>query len=133
MSEDSFLEENEGIDLSPLIDIVFILLIFFMVTTTFVKDYQVEVDRPQAKSSEIVTEETLKVQIDANRDIYFKGDLVSEWSLQTELKKEFRKSKSKTVLVVPDSSVSAQDLIKVIDYCRLAGAEQVTVATRQEV
>ncbi len=130
---DSFMDENESIDLSPLIDIVFILLIFFMVTTTFVKDYEVELDRPQAQSSQVVSEETLKVQINANSDIYFRGDLVSEWALQALLKKEFVHSKTKSVLVVPDASVPSQELIRVIDYCRLAGAEQVTVATSKEV
>ena len=60
--------ENKGdIDISPLIDVVFILLIFFMVSTTFIKDAQIQIDRPSSKSGTQANTEALRVYLDQGR------------------------------------------------------------------
>ena len=66
-------DEEQEVDISPLIDVVFILLIFFMVSTTFVKDAQLELERPSAQSAEPANTKSVRVSIDKKGGIYL-GD-----------------------------------------------------------
>lgn len=125
-------EEKNDIDISPLIDMVFILLIFFMVTTTFEKDQKIELERPSAQSATMASGKSVKVHIDRSGDIYIDGEVVRTWMLQSHVRDALRYATSADVLVVTDQDVSAKLLIEVIDQCRLAGAKDVGVATRYE-
>lgn len=122
----------QDIDISPLIDMVFILLIFFMVSTTFVKDMQLEIDRPQASTQTAASTKAIRVYIDNTGDVYLNGEAVRTWVLQGLLKDQLRASSQKSVLVVTDSKVTAGQLVEVVDQCKLAGAKDVGVATQIE-
>ena len=124
--------EEAGVDISPLIDMVFILLIFFMVTTTFVKDAQVELDRPSASSAKPASTQAIRVTIDRRGDTYVSGRAVRPWLLQGTVRELLRGAKDRPVLVITDAGVKAQQLLTVIDQCRLAGAKDVAVATERE-
>lgn len=125
--------EDEGkVDMSPLIDMVFILLIFFMVTTTFVKDMKLELDRPSASSSVAASTKATRVFIDKMGDIYVDNQPVRLYSLQSKLRDMLRVSTDKSVLVVTDENVPAKVVLDVIDQCKLSGATDVGVATEQE-
>jgi len=123
---------QDQIDLSPLIDMVFILLIFFMVTTTFVKDMQVDLNRPGASSASPSSDKSIRVSIDAEKKIYFDGREVELWSLQGLVRESLNSNATKDVLVITDLSVTAENLIDVIDQLKLAGAKNVGVATEHE-
>lgn len=124
--------ESEGsIDISPLIDMVFILLIFFMVSTTFVKDMKIDIERPGASSAERASTKALRVNIDAGGNIYIDGNPVRPWMVQSRVR-DFMESGAKQVLVITDRRVAAERLVEVVDQCRLAGAEDVGVATEKE-
>jgi biopolymer transport protein ExbD len=123
---------DSGIDVSPLIDMVFILLIFFMVTTTFVKDAKVEIERPSAQSATSASSKSLRVSIDAGGAVYLDGVEVKPWMLQSRVRDLLRAATEKTVLVVTDRRVVAERLIEVVDQLRLAGATDVGVATIRE-
>ncbi|MCJ8276558.1 MAG: biopolymer transporter ExbD [Bdellovibrionales bacterium] len=124
---------NEGVDVSPLIDMVFILLIFFMVSTTFIKDMQVDLNRPGAASAKPASSKSIRVFIDRNEKIYVDGQSVRPWILQGKLRDMAKGSKSSSVLVVTDRKVSADKLVDVVDQCRLAGIKDIGVATEAEV
>jgi len=123
----------QDIDISPLIDMVFILLIFFMVSTTFVKDMQLDIDRPQASTQTAASTKAIRVFIDNSGDVYLNSEPVRVWVLQSLLKDELSQSTQKSVLVVTDTQVPAGKLIEVVDQCKLAGAKDVGVATEVEV
>lgn len=125
-------DTNQGIDISPLIDMVFILLIFFMVSTTFVKDMKINIDRPGASSSSRASTKSIRVFIDKNGDVFLDGQPVRVWVLQGKVRDMIKMSSQKSVLVVTDKTVPAQKLVEVVDQCRLAGAKDVGVATEQE-
>ena len=124
--------EESGVDISPLIDMVFILLIFFMVTTTFVKDAQVELDRPSAASAKPASTKAIRVTVDRRGDTYVGGRAVRPWMLQSTVREMLRGGEDRPVLVITDAAVRAQQLLTVIDQCRLAGAKDVAVATERE-
>lgn len=124
--------EKQDIDISPLIDMVFILLIFFMVTTTFEKDQKLELERPSAQSAQRASTKSLRVHVDRHGDVYVDGAPVRPWMLQSHVREALGSAASKEVLVVTDRRVPAETLIEVVDQCRLAGASDVGVATREE-
>ena len=125
-------DDQFGIDISPLIDMVFILLIFFMVSTTFVKDMKLDLERPGASSAKPANSKSIRVFIDKNKDVFLDGQPVRLWVLQSKLRDLFQIQAQKSVLVVTDENVPADRLIEVVDQCRLAGATDVGVATEQE-
>lgn len=125
--------EVQGIDISPLIDVVFILLIFFMVTTTFVKDLKLEIDRPTASSSNRADSDVVRVSIDENGDIYVDSQQIKLWALQNKVRDLLAESTEKSVLVITDESVPVSTLVGVVDECRLSGASEVAVATESEL
>ena len=124
--------ENRDIDISPLIDVVFILLIFFMVTTTFVKDMKLDLERPSASSSNRANSKALRVYIDATEHVYVDDLPVKPWMLESRVRDSIAGQADPAVVVVADRGVTAQALIDVVDRCRMAGAANVGVLTDKE-
>lgn len=125
-------EAIQAIDISPLIDMVFILLIFFMVSTTFVKDMKLELERPAAASGVTASTKAVRLYIDANGDTFLDGAPIQIWVLQSRLRDLLKTMTAKAVLVVTDDGVPAGRLVEVVDQARLAGATDVGVATIEE-
>ncbi|MBS0300490.1 MAG: biopolymer transporter ExbD [Proteobacteria bacterium] len=125
-------EAEATIDMAPLIDMVFILLIFFMVTTTFVKDMKLDLERPKANSAVMASSKAIRLFIGRQGDTYMDGEPIRLWLIQSKLRDLLASSASKVVLVVTDEGVSAGRLVEVVDQARLAGAESVGVATKKE-
>jgi len=124
--------ESQDIDMSPLIDMVFILLIFFMVSASFVKDMDLDINRPKASSSTPSSSKAIRVFIDNGGNTYLDGQPVRSWVIQSRLRELLSRSSSSIVLVVTDEQVPASRLIEVVDQCRLAGAADVGVVTERE-
>ena len=124
--------DEVGVDISPLIDMVFILLIFFMVTTTFVKDMKLDLERPSASSAKRASSKALRIYIDQGGVVWLDESPVRAWMLQSRVRDSIRSGGSKAVLVVVDKGVPAEKLIDVVDQCRLGGAADVAVATELE-
>lgn len=125
-------EAIQDINISPLIDMVFILLIFFMVSTTFVKDMKLDLDRPAASSAVTASTKAIRLYIDSSGETYLDGEPVRVWVIQSRLRDQLKSSTAKSVLVVTDDGVAAGKLVEVVDQARLAGATDVGVATVEE-
>jgi biopolymer transport protein ExbD len=125
-------EAIQDINISPLIDMVFILLIFFMVSTTFVKDMKLDLDRPAAASAVTASTKAIRLYIDSNGEAYLDGEPVRIWVIQSRLRDQLKSSTAKSVLIVTDDGVPAGKLVEVVDQARLAGASDVGVATVEE-
>lgn len=123
---------ESAVDLTPMIDMTFILLIFFMVSTTFVKDMKIDIDRPGAQSQSVASTKAVRLYIDKQGEVYLEGEPLRTWVIQSRVRDLVRGMTQKSVLVVTDESVPSQKLIEVIDQARLAGAEDVGVATVAE-
>jgi biopolymer transport protein ExbD len=125
-------EDMQDINISPLIDMVFILLIFFMVSTTFVKDMKLDLDRPAASSATTASTKAIRLYIDSNGDTFLDGEPVQIWVIQSRLRDQLKTMTAKAVLVITDDDVPAGRLVEVVDQARLAGATDVGVATVEE-
>ena len=125
--------ESSEINLSPLIDMTFILLIFFMVSTTFVRDLQLDLERPGAQSGQRSDPRSLRVVLDRQGELYVDTRPVRPWMLQARVREHLLRTRVETVLVVFDERVRSGKLVEVVDQCRLAGARDVGVAVEQEL
>ena len=120
------------VDISPLIDVVFILLIFFMVSTTFVKDSKLDLERPGAQSASRAPSKAVRISIDRSGAIFMDNAPVRPWMVQSRVREGLASGAADTVLVITDRRVSAERLIEVVDQARLAGATDVGVITDLE-
>jgi biopolymer transport protein ExbD len=121
------------VNISPLIDMVFILLIFFMVTTTFIKDNKLDIERPGAQTTQKADTRSLRVSIGKRGEIFVDGKPVQQWMLQSRIREIHAHAKVDNILVVSDKRVETGTLVKVVDQCRLAGIADVAVAVEQEL
>ena len=121
------------VDVSPLIDMVFILLIFFMVTTTFVKDMKLDINRPSASSASKSDSKVVRVYIDNTGEVYIDNSPVKLWAIQSKVRDMLRSATEKNVLVITDDNIPVNKLIDVVDECRMSGAKDVAVSTTKEM
>lgn len=124
-------EETGGIDMSPLIDCVFILLIFFIVTTTFVEETGVEVDKPQAASAVRLEKTSILIAITADGNVVYGGRDIGISGVRPLVKRMLQKE-DVPVIVQADAQVPTGLFVRVIDEAKLAGATKVSVASRRQ-
>ena len=117
-----------GIDMSPMIDCVFILLIFFIVTTTFVEETGIEVDKPQAASSVRLEKTSILIALTANGAVVYGGREIGMSGVQPLVRRMLQKE-DVPVIVQADAAAPSGLLVRVIDEAKLAGAQKVSVAT----
>lgn len=127
MTED---DGESGIDMSPLIDCVFILLIFFIVTTVFVEETGVEVDKPQAASSARLEKTSILIALTAKGEVVYGGKEISVAGVQPLVKRLIQRENI-PVIIQADGAAPSALLIRVLDEAKLAGATKVSVATRK--
>lgn len=125
-------EQRQDIDLSPLIDMVFILLIFFVVSTTFTKDMKIDIERPGASSASPASTKSIRIYLESNGNITIDGNRVRAWMVQSRVREFLDATGEGSVLVITDRAVAADKLIEVVDQARLAGASNIGVATEKE-
>lgn len=124
-------KETNEINIGPLIDMVFILLIFFMVTTTFNRDNHLELQRPSAQSGQVTNQQVLRVAISGRGEMTVDGNPINPWMLQAKVREALAIRVSKSILLVADHQVETGKLVHVMDECTLAGASDVGVAVEQ--
>lgn len=117
------------LDLTPMVDVVFLLIIFFMVSTTFITlESGLPVDLPQASSAEAQPEGLPTVTIDASERIYLAGSEVDVATLVPELQAILREQDRDVVVLRADQSVSHGLTVRVMDAIKRAGATRVAIA-----
>jgi biopolymer transport protein ExbD len=119
-----------GIDISPLIDCVFILLIFFIVTTTFVEETGVEVDKPQAASSVQLEKTSILLALTEKGEVVYGGREIGISGVRQLVKRSLEKEEI-PVIIQADAAAPSGLLVRIIDEAKLAGATKVSVASRK--
>jgi biopolymer transport protein ExbD len=119
-------------NLTPLIDIVFLLLVFFMLTSHFVQEQALNIDLPVADSGEAVTEDTqLEVVIKPEGVLLIDDHIVEPDNLQAVLQEQLKGRKDKLVRVRGDRGAPLGEAVTVLDAARKAGADGVDIVTEQ--
>ena len=119
------------INLSPLIDMVFLLLIFFMVTTVFVEETGIEVQKPTAASAEQLDKNSIMIAVTEDGRIVYGGRDIGVNGVRG-LVARLLGTEAMPVIVLADQATRAGLVVDVIDECKLAGAAHVSIATARE-
>jgi len=118
------------IDIAPLIDMVFQLLIFFMLTSSFVMQPGIKVNLPKAVTSEIVKYENIEVVLSGENVIYLNGKVLTMQELNNLLKTVAKRQQP--ILIKADRRASLGRVVEIWDMCRDLGIQQINIATSQE-
>ena len=121
---------STDLNIAPLIDMVFILLIFFLVTTSFVKESGVTVQRPVAQSAQ-EQKTTLIIGITPENRVYMEGKPVDVRSVQGQVQGFALQNPGANVVIAADRDSRSGTIIQVLDACRLAGVQDVAVAAKR--
>ena len=121
-----------AIDITPLIDIVFILLIFFMVSATFTRATGIVVEKPQAVWSQSLSPQALRISIAASGALFSRGQSVNLQQLQNIVKDFLKQHPAGLVVVIPHHTVDAARFVEVMDSAKLAGAASVAIAVQKK-
>jgi len=120
--------ESDEINISPLIDMVFILLIFFIVTTVFVEETGVDVNKPQATSAVDLEKNSILIAITDKNKVVYGGKEVGVSGVRAIVRQLISKDQM-PVIIQADKSVAIDLYTRVHDECKLAGANVVNLAT----
>ncbi|MFA3791888.1 ExbD/TolR family protein [Aliiglaciecola sp. SL4] len=120
-------QNDHSIDMSPLLDVVFILLIFFIVTTVFVRETGVEVDKPQAISASQLDKTVILLAITDAGEVFYDGSQIGVVGVRSTLE-QLQQFDPKPVVIQADKNVPTQLLLEVIDEAKLAGSATVNIA-----
>lgn len=118
------------IDIAPLIDIIFQLLIFFMLTSSFVMQPGIKVNLPKAVTSEVIKSENIEILITAENVTYLNGKVVTIKELKSLFKPASKKNN--TILIKADRRASLGRVVEIWDLARDSGISQINIATNQE-
>ena len=121
-------EENE-INLTPMLDVVFIMLIFFIVTASFIKEAGIDVNRPDAPMTESKPEDAnILVMINANDEIWIDRRLIDPRAVRANIERLHAENPSGSVVVQANNKSSNKILVEVMDSARLAGVYNISIA-----
>ena len=124
-----FLEKGR-LDIAPLIDIVFLLLIFFMLTSSFIFQPGIKINLPKALTSEVIQRENLIIIITQDNSLYINERKLSAEELASRLK--IAGKESKPILIKADRKASVGKVVEIWDLCRAEGIQKINIATTQK-
>ena len=121
-------EEESRIDITPMLDVVFILLIFFIVTATFVKDTGIEVNRPDAATATVQEKANILIAITANDEIWINRRRVDIRQVRPNIERLKAENPKGTVVIQADKDSRNETLVAVMDASRAAGEYEIAIA-----
>ena len=125
------LPEKKGLDLTPMIDVVFLLLIFFLITSIFAKP-SLPLNLPEAETASLAEEPELSVAIKADGSLLLNGSPLALAELYPELRQRYAGSTRKEISLVSDKGVPFGRVVEVMDQAKKAGAENISVVAEQK-
>ncbi|KFZ30466.1 biopolymer transporter ExbD [Pseudidiomarina salinarum] len=124
-------EEDAQIDMTPMLDVVFIMLIFFIVTASFVKESGIDVNRPEAATAVQKDRANILVAISAKGEIWINKRQVDARAVQANIARLYAENPQGSVVIQADRKATTDTLIKVMDAARAAGVYDVSIATEE--
>lgn len=125
-------EEEAQIDMTPMLDVVFIMLIFFIVTASFVKESGIDVNRPEAATAVQKDRANILVAISDSGEIWINKRQVDARAVQANIERLYAENPQGSVVIQADKKATTETLIKVMDAARAAGVFDVSIATQEE-
>ena len=124
--------DDSVIDLTPMLDVVFIMLIFFIVTASFVKESGIEVDRPQAQTAVKSVRGNILIGIASDNQIWVQNRVIDLRAVRANIERLHAENPQGAVIIQADEGSRTGTLVEVMDQVRLAGVENVSIAAEKE-
>ena len=124
-------EPNGEIDLTPMLDVVFIMLIFFIVTATFIKEPGIDVNRPIAITADSIVNQSILIAVSENNDVWIDKALIEDHQIKTKIEALRAENPQGAVVIQADAASTADTLALVIDAAKQAGAVDISLATSE--
>ncbi len=124
-------DDESQVDITPLIDIVFIMLIFFIVTATFVKESGIDVNKPDAPTAEVKKKANILIAIDANNNIWLDRRKIDIRSVIPNIKRLRSENPQGSVVIQADEESKNKMLVEVMDAARQAGVTNIALAAEK--
>ena len=122
-------DDETEINITPMLDVVFILLIFFIVTTSFVKEFGVDLSRPSNEPpKDVELSEVIAIKIDRTGTITIKNRETDIRAVRANIESALALAPDASVVVAADREADAGLLVRVVDQARVAGADKVSLA-----
>lgn len=121
-------EDESTIDITPMLDVVFIMLIFFIVTASFVKEAGIEVNRPQAATATVQEHAAILVAIDAQNRIWVDRRAVDLRRLRPNIERLHAENPQGALVIQADRLATTETLVAVMDAARAAGVHDLALA-----
>ena len=125
-------EEDADIDITPMLDIVFIMLIFFIVTATFVKESGIDVTRPDAETAVKQNRVAILIAIRDNNEIWINRRQVALASVRANVEKLHAENPQGGAVIQADREAETGVLIEIMDQVRLAGVGAISIAAEEK-
>lgn len=125
-------EEEATIDMTPMLDVVFIMLIFFIVTASFVKEAGIDVNRPEAATAVKKDRANILVAISDKGEIWINKRRVDVRAVQANIERLHAENPQGSVVIQADKKATTETLIKVMDASRAAGVFDVSIAAQEQ-
>lgn len=125
-------EESGAIDLTPMLDVVFIMLIFFIVTASFIKEAGVEVNRPEANTAELKKNANILVAINSNNEVWIDKRRVDVRAVRAHIERLHAENPKGALVIQADDKANVETMTKIADAAREAGVLDVSVATENK-
>ena len=123
-------EEEAAIDMTPMLDIVFIMLIFFIVTTVFVKEAGIEVNKPEASQAFLHKNANIFIAVTEDGSVWMNKSEVAVDSVRATLERLLTEQPTDYVFIQADIKAKHGVVVKVMDQVKAAGIDRVSVAAR---
>ena len=120
------------INMTPLIDMVFILLIFFIVTTSFVRESGVDLQRPSAQTAETKEKANVILGLTAAGQVFVEGRPLDIRSVRAYMERFLAETPDGAVVIVADKESMTGATVQVLDQCRLAGVKNISIAAKKQ-
>ena len=124
-------EEEATIDMTPMLDVVFIMLIFFIVTASFVKEAGIDVNRPEAATAVKQDRANILIAISDKGEIWINERRIDVRAVQANIERLHAENPQGTVVIQADKKATTDTLIKVMDASRAAGVYEVSIAAQE--
>ncbi|MCL2206507.1 MAG: biopolymer transporter ExbD [Fibromonadales bacterium] len=133
----SFVKRNKSkdgpsIDIAPMLDMVFILLIFFIVTSSFVRETGIDVNKPKASSAQELARESILIGISREGTIHINEGQVDLRALRMILQRMVAEKPDRAAVIVADREAPSGKIVDVLDECNAAKVKKVSIAANKE-
>ncbi|NIM66477.1 MAG: biopolymer transporter ExbD [Candidatus Latescibacteria bacterium] len=118
------------LNVTSLIDVLFLLLIFFMISTTFLSQPAIKMELPKAEHSDVVRQKPLVVYIDQSGKVFLNDEPMEIPLLEEALRRKLQDTTDKSLVLKADSRVSHGSVVEVLDIVKGAGVQKLVVSTR---